>query len=63
VRFVVDTLGAVDRASVQVLHATHALFESSVLEVLLRMRFVPAQVGHRNVRQLVEMPFHFRVER
>ena len=63
VRFVVDTLGAVDRGSVQVVHATHALFERSVMEVLVRMRFVPAQVGNRNVRQLVEMPFHFRVER
>jgi protein TonB len=63
VRFVVDTAGGVDRASVRVIYATHQLFEKSVLEALVRMRFVPAEIGRARVRQLVELPFHFQVTR
>jgi protein TonB len=63
VRFVVDTAGSVDRESVRVIYATHPLFEKAVLEALLRMRFVPAEIGRAKVRQLVELPFHFQVTR
>jgi protein TonB len=63
VRFVVDTAGSVDRGSVRVIYATHPLFEKAVLEALLRMRFVPAEIGKTKVRQLVELPFHFQMTR
>lgn len=63
VRFVVDSAGTVDRSTVRVIFATHRLFEQSVLEALVRMRFVPAEVGKSKVRQLVELPFHFQISR
>ena len=62
-QFVVDTLGRVERGSVDVLRADHALFEQSVREALARMRFVPAEAGGRKVRQLVEQPFTFALTR
>jgi protein TonB len=62
-QFVVDSLGAVDRGSLRVLMATHALFERSVRDAIVRMRFAPAEVGSRKVAQLVEMPFHFEIKR
>jgi protein TonB len=63
VRFVVDTLGRVERASVQVIDATHALFVESVRAALLRQRFSPAEVGGTRVRQLVTQPFLFTIQR
>jgi protein TonB len=61
VRFVVDTLGGVESESVRVLSATHEQFARAVREVLPRMRFVPAEVGGRRVRQLVEQRFGFEL--
>ncbi len=63
VRFVVDTLGRVEPGSVTVVEATHALFATAVREALLRQRFVPARVGTRAVRQLVQEPFEFTIRR
>ncbi|MFN8669188.1 MAG: TonB family protein [Gemmatimonadaceae bacterium] len=62
-QFVVDTLGRVERGSLDVVRADHALFEQSVREALARMRFVPAEAGGRKVRQLVEQPFTFALTR
>lgn len=59
VRFVVDTAGRVEAGSIATVESTHALFEQSVRDVLPRLRFAPAEVGGRRVRQLVEMPFQF----
>ena len=58
-RFVVDTTGRVEPASITTIESTHARFEQSVRDVLPRLRFAPAEVGGRHVRQLVEMPFQF----
>ncbi len=63
VRFVVDTAGRVERRSIEVLEATHALFAEAVRSVLLRQRFVPAEAGCAKVRQLVLQPFEFRLNR
>jgi protein TonB len=63
VRFVVDTLGRVESASVQVIDATHALFVESVRAALLRQRFIPAEVAGVRVRQLVTQPFLFTIRR
>lgn len=59
VRFIVDTAGRVEPGSITTIDATHALFEQSVRDALPRLRFAPAEVGGRHVRQLVEMPFQF----
>lgn len=57
--FVVDTLGRVEPSSVRVVSSAHALFEAAVRAALPRLRFSPARVGGRPVRQLVEFPVAF----
>jgi protein TonB len=51
----------VERKSVTILSATHEQFARSVREALPRMRFVPAEVAGRKVRQLVEQRFGFEL--
>jgi protein TonB len=60
-RFVVDTLGMVEPASVQMVHASHPLFEQAVREAIRRMRFSPAELQGRRVRQLVEQGYGFTI--
>lgn len=62
-RFVVDTLGRVERASLQVLHADHPDFADAVRAVLPRHRFTAARLDGRRVRQLVEQRFVFALDR
>jgi protein TonB len=62
-QFVVDTTGRVDVSSFRVLRSTHALFEQAVRSALPRMRFLPAEVGGRKVKQLVQQPFVFNLQR
>lgn len=62
VRFVVDTAGRVEPASVRLLSSTHALFTSAVRATLPSLRFTPARARGTKVRQLVELPFEFEVE-
>lgn len=63
VRFVVDSAGRVEPQSIEVVEASHALFERAVREALPRFRFAPAEVGGRRVRQLVELPIAFTLDR
>jgi TonB family protein len=60
-RYVVDTLGVVDTASVLVLYSDDPGFTASVLEALRGMRFRPATKGGKAVRQAVEQQFRFRI--
>jgi TonB family protein len=60
-QFVVDTLGRPDMETFHVLKSTHELFTSAVQDVLPRCSFRPAQLGGKAVRQLVQMPFQFRI--
>ena len=62
-QFVVDTTGRVEPESIHMLKSDHLLFERAVREVLLRSRFVPAELGSRHVRQLVEQAFSFTMKR
>lgn len=62
-QFVVDTLGRVEPGSFKVLESTHDLFGTAVRDALTRARFQPAKLGGRNVRQLVEQTFTFRITR
>ncbi|HEY8309986.1 MAG TPA: energy transducer TonB [Gemmatimonadaceae bacterium] len=61
VRFVVDTSGSADVESIQILDSSDPQFAASVREALPRMKFSPARLNGRRVRQLVEQPFRFNV--
>ena len=60
-QFVVDERGRVETDSVRFLQSDNVLFEASVRTVLRRMRFAPAEIAGKTVRQLVQMPFVFRI--
>src|ERR1039457_5940432 len=59
ISFVVDTTGRVDMSRVTVLKSTHELFLAAVKTALPNMRFLPAEVGGKKVKQLVQQPFVF----
>jgi periplasmic protein TonB len=61
--FVVDDRGRVEAGTISFSHSDNAQFEREVRATLGEMRFVPAEVGGRKVRQLVQMPFVFRLSR
>ena len=60
-QFVVNPDGRADMRTFKVLKSSNDLFTKAVKDVLPSMRFVPAEVGGRKVRQLVQMPFGFKV--
>jgi protein TonB len=60
-QFVVDTTGRAEMNTFKVLKSSNDLFTASVKNVLPQMRFYPAEVGGRKVKQLVQMPFVFKV--
>jgi protein TonB len=62
-QFVVDTSGRAEPGSFKVLKSSHELFTSAVREALPRMRFLPAEVGGRKVKQLVQQPFQFALSK
>lgn len=59
--FEVDTTGRANVASFKVLRATHELFSTAVKNALPTMRFIPAEVGGKKVKQLVQQPFTFAI--
>lgn len=61
IRFVVGADGRVELSTVEILESTHPAFADAVRATLPRMRFRPAKVGNRSVRQLVEFPIGFRL--
>ena len=62
-QFVVDTTGRAEMGSYKVLKTTHELFGNAVKNALSGMRFIPAEVGGRKVRQLVQQPFTFAISK
>jgi TonB family protein len=62
-RYIVDARGRVEPGSIQVISATHKLFADAVRAALLNARYRPAEVGGQPVRQLVEQPFIFKLDR
>ena len=62
-RFVVDTMGRAEPQSIAIVSTTHPLFGDAVKEALLHSRYLPAMVGGRAVRQLVEQRFSFTLTR
>lgn len=61
VRFVVDSTGRVEMASVQLIEASRVEFWIAVRDVLPLMRFTPARRGSIPVRQLAEQLFRFQI--
>ena len=62
-QFVVDTTGRYESGSFKVLKSSHDLFTASVKNALPTMRFYPAEVGGRKVKQLVQQPFTFSLQK
>jgi hypothetical protein len=60
VEFVVDTTGRADTTTFKVLSSPHKSAASAVRGVLPRLRFAPAELKGRKVRQIVQMPFRIR---
>jgi periplasmic protein TonB len=60
-QFVVDTTGRADMKEFKVLKSTHDLFTNAVRSALPNMKFYPAEVGGKKVKQLVQMPFQFNL--
>jgi protein TonB len=59
VQFVVDTLGRAEPGSFRVIHSSHDAFATAVAAALPRMRFLPAEIGGRKVRMMVQQTFAF----
>jgi len=62
-RFVVDDEGRVEERTVAFVRSDNPLFDEAVRSALGRMRFTPAEIAGKKVRQLVEMPFVFALSR
>nr|MBA3671950.1 energy transducer TonB [Gemmatimonadaceae bacterium] len=61
VRFVVDTTGRVEPASVTIVESPDELFTAAVRATLPSLRLMPGEAGGRRVRTLVQMPFSFLI--
>jgi len=62
-QFVVDDRGRAEEGSLRFVRSDNQLFEDAVRVALIRMRFIPAEIGGVKVRQLVQMPFVFTLSR
>jgi protein TonB len=62
-QFVVDTTGRAEMNTFKTLKSSHDLFTNAVKSALANMRFYPAEVGGRKVKQLVQMPFVFSLNK
>jgi protein TonB len=60
-QFVVDTTGRAEMSTFKVIKSTHDLFTNAVKSALPNMKFYPAEVGGKHVKQLVQMPFQFNL--
>lgn len=61
--FVVDENGRAELSTLRMLSSAHELFAAAIRDALPRMRFYPAQVAGKPVKQLVQQTFQFRIER
>lgn len=62
-QFVLNTDGTPDMSTFKVLKSTHDLFTASVMSALPNMRFYPASVGGKVVKQVIQMPFQFNLSK
>lgn len=62
-QFVVDANGQYEPGTFKVLESSHELFTQAVKDALPKMRFYPAEVGGKKVKQLVQRPFTFSLSK
>jgi protein TonB len=62
-QFVIDTTGKADVSSFKVLKSTNDAFTDAVKRALPRMRFFAAEIGGRKVKELVQEPFAFNLNK
>jgi len=62
-QFVVDTTGRYEQGTFKVLKSSNDQFTNAVKNALPRMKFYPAEVGGRKVKQLVQQPFTFSLSK
>ena len=62
-RFVIDSTGLIDMATVRVMSTTHSAFARAVLEAMPKMKFRPASIAGHPVRLLVEQAFSFKIQK
>lgn len=62
-QFVVNEEGRAEVGTFKVLKATNDLFAAAVRSALPNMRFYPAEVGGKKVKQLVQQSFQFKLDR
>jgi TonB family protein len=60
-QFVVDVSGRVVPGSYKAIKESNPAFGQAVRDALDKMRFTPAQVGGRPVKQLLQLPFAFSI--
>lgn len=60
-QFVVDRTGQADMGTFKILKASHQDFSRAVRDVVPRMRFYPAEIAGCSVRQVVQLPFGFKL--
>jgi protein TonB len=61
--FVVDENGAFVPGSFIVLKSSHDLFSDAVKNALPNMRFTPAEIRGKHVRQAIQQPFTFSLSK
>ncbi len=62
-QFTVLENGRADMETFKIIRTSNDLFSASVRNVLPSMRFLPAEIGGRKVKQLVQLPFEFKITR
>ncbi len=62
-QFVVDQSGKAEMNTFKALESDHELFTASVKRILSGCRFIPAETGGRQVKQLVQLPFQFALQK
>jgi periplasmic protein TonB len=62
-QFIVDADGRYEAGSFKELKSSHPLFTQAVKNALPNMRFYPAEVGGKKVKQLVQQPFTFSLSK
>jgi hypothetical protein len=61
--FVVDTTGMIDLSTVRMLKSDHPLLGLAVYRALPDMRYEPARLGGRPVREIIIQPYAFNLSR
>jgi protein TonB len=62
-QFVVDQSGKAEMGTFKSLESDHELFTAAVKRILPGCKFIPAETGGRQVKQLVQLPFQFALQK